>query len=204
MRTYVYVDALNLYYGSVKGTPYKWLDLKAAFGKVLARQNKILKIKYFTAMVDGRFDADAPSRQNSYLCALKAHTPEVEVYEGHFLTHEKSARRVDDPSRFVQVLVPEEKGSDVNLAVHLLNDAWLDVYDCAVVVSNDSDLAEALRMVRNDRGKVVGITPPGKNRPTARLQQNSNFVRPLRRGVLSVSQLPSPIPGTNFHKPPSW
>ena len=35
----------------------------------------------------------------------------------------------------------EEKGSAVNLAVHLLNDGWLDAYDCAVVISNDSDLA---------------------------------------------------------------
>ena len=44
--------------------------------------------------------------------------------------------------QFVEVIKTEEKGSDVNLAVHLLNDAWLDRYECAVVVSNDSDLAE--------------------------------------------------------------
>jgi uncharacterized LabA/DUF88 family protein len=48
----------------------------------------------------------------------------------------------------VEVWKNEEKGSDVNLALHLLNDAWQDAFDCAVVVSNDSDLAEALRMVK--------------------------------------------------------
>ena len=29
MRTSVYIDAFNLYYGAVKDTPYKWLDLQA-------------------------------------------------------------------------------------------------------------------------------------------------------------------------------
>ena len=45
---------------------------------------------------------------------------------------------------FVEVIRTEEKGSDVNLAVHLLNDSWIDKFDCAVVVSNDSDLAESM------------------------------------------------------------
>jgi hypothetical protein len=35
MRTYVYIDAFNLYYGALKGTPYKWLDVKALFGSIL-------------------------------------------------------------------------------------------------------------------------------------------------------------------------
>jgi len=47
----------------------------------------------------------------------------------------------------VKIVKTEEKGSDVNLAVHLLNDAWLNLYDCAVVISNDSDLAESCRLV---------------------------------------------------------
>ena len=55
----------------------------------------------------------------------------------------------DPPPEFTQVYKTEEKGSDVNLALHVLNDAWLDQYDCAVIVSNDSDLAESLRLVKN-------------------------------------------------------
>ena len=59
-----------------------------------------------------------------------------------------------------QVIKTEEKGSDVNLAVHLLNDSWLDVYDCAVVVSNDSDIAEAMRLARHHHGKLIGLITP--------------------------------------------
>ena len=49
MRTFVYVDGFNLYYGALKGTPFKWLDLVALFGKVLQPRHDILKVKYFTA-----------------------------------------------------------------------------------------------------------------------------------------------------------
>jgi hypothetical protein len=44
------------------------------------------------------------------------------------------------PPNSVTVWKNEEKGSDVNLAVHLLDDSWRSGFDCAVIVSNDSDL----------------------------------------------------------------
>jgi uncharacterized LabA/DUF88 family protein len=57
--------------------------------------------------------------------------------------------------KFANVIKTEEKGSDVNLAVHMLNDAWLDKFDCAVLVSNDSDLAEALKIVNRQLNKKI-------------------------------------------------
>ena len=49
MRTYIYVDGFNLYYRSLKQTPFKWLDLSGLFRDVLKPHHDILKIKYFTA-----------------------------------------------------------------------------------------------------------------------------------------------------------
>lgn len=43
--------------------------------------------------------------------------------------------------KFVKGLNTEEKRTYVNFAVHLLNDAWLDLYDCGVVVNCDSDIS---------------------------------------------------------------
>jgi len=54
-----------------------------------------------------------------------------------------------------KVLKTEEKGSDVNLAVHMVNDAWKNLYDCAVICSNDGDLSEAVRIVRRELHKTV-------------------------------------------------
>jgi uncharacterized LabA/DUF88 family protein len=99
----------------------------------------------------------------------------------------------------------EEKGSDVNLAVHLLNDAWLDHFDCAVIISNDSDLAEPLRLVREQNKKTIGLTSPLiHGHPSRELQKYAHFVKRIREGVLRISQLPSPIPGTTIHKPATW
>lgn len=51
-RTYIYVDGFNLYYGCLKNTPYKWLDLLALFKKLLHSNHQIVKIKYFSLKSD--------------------------------------------------------------------------------------------------------------------------------------------------------
>ncbi|MCY4446577.1 MAG: NYN domain-containing protein [Rhodobacteraceae bacterium] len=81
IRTYIYVDGFNLYYGAVKGTQYKWLDLTSLFRSILNSNHQILKIKYFTARVDERpKDTKKPERQNVYLRALQTHCVDIEIY----------------------------------------------------------------------------------------------------------------------------
>ena len=207
MRTCVYVDGFNLYYGALKGTSWKWLDLVAPSERVLQERHDILKIKYFTARVSGTpSDQSKPLRQDVYLRALQRFRPEVEVYFGHFPRHTVEAPLAQPMGgqHKVEVIKTEEKGSDVNLAVHLLNDGWLDAYDCAVVLSNDSDLAEAMRLVREQRGKRIGLVTPGTRRPSQQLSRHADFARHIRANGLRHSQLPSPIPGTNIRKPAAW
>ena len=206
MRTYIYVDGFNLYYGAVKDTPYKWLDLKTLFQYRLDPKHDIQAIKYFTALVSGKRDPDKPLRQKTFLRALQKYIPELSIHYGHFLSHVVSAplAKPTGSRRFTDIIKTEEKGSDVNLALHVLNDAWLDKYDCAVIVSNDSDLAEALRLVKKQHKKVLGLFIPWRSHPSKELMQYANFTKWLRKGVLSKSQLPSPIPGTTLFKPLKW
>lgn len=206
MRTFVYVDGLNLYYGALKGTPYKWLNLKLLAEKVLGAQNKIQKIKLFTTVV--KPTPSNPSvhlRQTSYLNALKHTLPELEIFYGHFLEHAVWMHRaqVVKGEKFVEVIKREEKGSDVNLAVHFLNDALLDRYDCGVIISNDSDIAEAVRLVRAETNKVIGVVSPF-NRTSKELAKHSHFQRTLRSTALAASQLPENIQGTSISKPKEW
>jgi hypothetical protein len=84
MRTHVYVDSFNLYYGAIKGTPYKWLNLVEPAKQVLPTSDLIERVKYFIARVSGAVDPDAPRRQHAYLSALKT-PPEVEIFYGRFL-----------------------------------------------------------------------------------------------------------------------
>lgn len=210
MRTSIYIDGFNFYYAAVKDTPYKWLDLKATFATLLQPQHQITAIKYFTAPVSGRRDPQQPLRQQTYWRALRATTPELQVHQGSFLTHPVTwpLEKPQGGQRYATVLKTEEKGSDVNLAVHLVNDAWLDAFDCALIVSNDSDLAEAMRLVRQQNPhKKLGLVFPRRERggqPSYQLSKHAHFVLRLSERVLAACQMPAQIAGTNLHKPAAW
>ncbi len=212
MRTYIYIDGFNFYYGAVKDTPYKWLNFKKLFEHLLDSKHKILSIKYFTAIVTGKIDPGQPIRQKTFLRALQKYLPEISIHYGEFLSHNVfkplaypiNKNLFGKNIKFVNVIKTEEKGSDVNLALHLLNDAWLDLYDCAVVVSNDSDLAESLKLVKIQHKKVIGLITPHKTHPSKELMQYANFNKRIRKGVLAISQLPDQIPGTTIQKPSTW
>ena len=98
----------------------------------------------------------------------------------------------------------EEKGSDVNLAAHLLNDAWKNLFDVAAVLSNDTDLTEPIRMVSTERRKTVYLICPGRWQAAPRLVSVANHVRHIHRSMLRAAQFPSPIPGTTITKPANW
>lgn len=207
LRTIVYIDGFNFYYGQLKDSPYKWLDLTKLFKTILGDENNLIKIKYFTARVQPTDrDPQVNIRQDTYFRALEAHCPEVETHFGHFLRHKVFAENANPPPNKIEIFKTEEKGSDVNLALHVLNDAWADAYDCAVIVSNDSDLAAALRMVKEQHKKVIGLITPGapKRNPSWQLRQYSSFIKVIRPWAMEKSLLPNPIPNTEITKPKSW
>lgn len=208
MDTYIYVDGFNLYYGSVKNTPYKWLDVYKLCQYLLPR-NRIIKIKYFTALVSARLkDPDQPNRQQLYLRALRT-IPNLEIIFGHFLESEiimPVANQSPHKPKYVRVIKTEEKGSDVNIATHLIYDGYKGKYKVAIIVSNDSDLVEPIKIVRHDLNLPVGILNPIPNHPSHELMKFASFVKPIRKGVLTVSQFPSQLLDSDgqFFKPPSW
>ena len=208
MRTYVYVDGFNLYYGAVKGTPYKWLNI-LKLCQLLLPKNQILKIKYFTALVTARpGDPDQPNRQQIYLRALRT-IPKLEIIYGHFLEHEVMMPVADSPPgspRTMRVIKTEEKGSDVNIAAHMINDGHKSRYQVAILLSNDSDLVEPVKIVRNELKLPVGVLNPRPASPSHELRKYATFVKPIRKGVLAASQFPLTLTDKTgaFHKPSIW
>ena len=208
-RTYLYVDGFNLYHRALKNTPYKWLNLKTLGQQVLASHNQITCIKYFTARVSGQRDPTSPARQQAYLKALST-LPEVKVYFGHFLA-KTITRPLVKPVRglpkYVEVHTNEEKGSDVNLATQLLNDAWSKAFDVAVVISNDSDLEAPIRIVKTERKLAVGVICPFSGLPSPQLRAAATFVRHIRDQHLAASQFPATLVGADgkpIVKPAKW
>lgn len=190
MRTNVYIDGFNLYYGALRDTDFKWLDVRKMCEKILPR-NQIAEVKYFTARVSPQQgDHSQAIRQDLYLRALGT-IEGVSIHYGHFLVHTVRRRLAHPPPRtnpYVKIIKIEEKGSDVNLAAHLLHDGHRGEYDVAVVVSNDSDLVAPMVMVRNDLGIPVGVLNPHLRTANA-IRQAATFIRQIRKGVLADSQL---------------
>ena len=84
VRISAYVDGLNLYYGALKDTHYKWLDVVQLVNLTLRNPAwKTESLKYFTASVSGAANAQAPQRQRIYLNALQTRH-EVSVIYGNF------------------------------------------------------------------------------------------------------------------------
>jgi len=205
--TNVYIDGFNFYYGAVRGTPYRWLNLEHLC-QLLLPQQSIGQIKYFTALVSARpNDPNQPVRQQLYLRAL-ATLPKVSVHFGHFLSHEIMMPLVvppGQPQKYVKVIKTEEKGSDVNLATHLLHDAHMGRFDIGVVVSNDSDLLEPIKIVRQVLKKKVGILNPHLKASRA-LLPHIDFIKQIRPGVLKAAQFPVTLTDAHgtFTKPATW
>jgi uncharacterized LabA/DUF88 family protein len=179
--------------------------------------HQIDAINYYTARVSARINPASPARQNAYLQALEA-IPKVQIHYGNFLVSKKWSRLVQPPDFkptfplpsaaapvVAKVVKTEEKGSDVNLGVHLVRDAFKGLFDAAAVLTNDTDLKEPLRIVTRELGLQVILLMPCPQ-PAASLVAVSNAVRHIQP-YLGPCQLPQTIfvPGKPpISKPTTW
>jgi NYN domain len=209
MRVNVYVDAFNLYYGCLKGSAYRWLDLEALSRRYIQKPDRLNRIRYFTARVSPRpGDEKAHLRQQAYLRALQT-IPCLSIHFGRFQQTETRMHLAQPlakgPSTAV-VLKTEEKGSDVNLASYLLLDAFRGDYETALVISNDSDLCTPIHMAKNELDLRVGILNPhnGRSRDLAAIPPT--FYKQIRSGALKDSQFPDVLNDERgmVRKPASW
>lgn len=208
-----YIDGFNLYYGCVKGTSWKWLDIGALCQRMY-QELEINQIRYFTAPISSPpADQSGPQRQQIFLRALQT-IPNMSIHQGSFQCHPRNMRLVNPPQggpNYTDVYYTEEKGSDVNLASYLLFDGFKNDYEVAIVVSNDSDLCEPIRLARVELGLQVGVLVPTVAReryPSHDLKQVSDprFYRKIREKGLKACQFPPSLTDAKgkFSKPPSW
>lgn len=213
MITNVYIDGFNLYYRALRRSPqYKWLDL-AKLSQTLLPSHQINRIRYFTAIVDQR-PGDDPLKQRRQLLYLRAlqTIPNLTIHYGQFKTRNVWRRRaranpdLDDP---VLVKNTEEKGTDVNLASYLLVDGYDGDYEQAVVISNDSDLALPIELVRYRLHRPIGVVNPNTSRPgltPVELRESATFLRQIRPNALRNSQFSDTLIDDTgvFFKPAAW
>lgn len=205
-RSIIYVDGFNFYYGTVRGTSHKWLNLERLFER-LRPDDEIQVIHYFTALVAG---SHRPN-QECYLRAL-ATLPKVNVILGKFKTRQIKCRVRACQHRGSRIFdATEEKRTDVNIALQMLDDVHHDRTERIILVNGDSDLVPAVDLVKKESPKTqVLVYVPSRNpiRGAAvelRSAADKNKTFPLQ--LLPLSQFPSEVQdgrGGVIKKPASW
>lgn len=194
---------------------------------------RVARVVYCTARVDVTESPSSHADQDVYLRALRA-TGSVDYIEyGSYVARVKTAplairgrngrprlvaagwpvmvqsaegEAVSGARFMVSVAQREEKGSDVNVASHLLLDILSGAVDAAVVVSNDSDLRFPIEQARSL--VPVGLVNPttreiaGVLRATAQTGVGRHFWRQLTAEDFLAHQLPDPAEG--YRMPKGW
>ena len=202
-RVIAYIDGFNLYYGlrAKYRRRYLWLDLEHLIQR-LRRNDEIVAIKYFTALV---LDDDAAVlRQQNYLNALKAHSGEkIDIVLGRYQRSEVAC-----PHCGHQRVKYEEKETDVNIAVSIVADTAAQASDIALIVSADSDLCPAIRMARSvgTRRGMIAVFPPARSSFEIRSLIRGAFTLPLEhiRNSLLPDEVTDQAAGRTFKRPANW
>ena len=201
-RVIAYIDGFNLYHGLMQARlgSSRWLDLRSLSQSLLKPSQRLELVRYFTTRV--RDQPDTEKRQSIYIDALKARGG-IEIDYGFFLKKKDTSCHRCGHTRPSY----EEKKTDVNIAVRLLNDASDDRFDIAIIVSGDSDLVPAVESVSArfpTKGLLVAFPPKRYSSDLSRAAHDS-FV--VWEDKIRVSRLPDPVvtaEGIELRAPLGW
>jgi uncharacterized LabA/DUF88 family protein len=197
-RVVAYIDGFNLYRGLKDDhqRKYLWLDLQTLCERLCTANQTLVGVKYFTAAV--RNDPGGQARQAIFLAALEAHCPLITITKGRFQKKQLGCRVCG--ARWTSY---EEKETDVSIAVSVVEDAALDRFDTALIVSADSDLCPAVRSARRLRpqSRFIAAFPPKRRSDELRREVNHAFT--IGEANLRASLLPNTVNGT-LHRPVDW
>ncbi|WP_249012222.1 NYN domain-containing protein [Conexibacter sp. DBS9H8] len=193
----------------------------------------IERIVYCTARISGADNPGGARDQDIYLKALVAAQSVDHIEYGTYVSRVKRAPLAlpdakgrpiltraaapvlvkdssDNPVHDAVFLVShaqrEEKGSDVNVAAHLLLDVLEGSVEAALVISNDSDLK--LPIVEARKRVPVGLVNPSKTQTAGDLRgEKSDGVgghwwHRLRANEIRAHQLADPV--GSYGKPQGW
>ncbi len=156
-RIIAYIDGFNLYHAihDLRAPHLKWLDLWSVTSSLLKDDEELNSVYYFSAYAN--WMPEAASRHRQYVKALK-HAG-VTCVMGHFKESRHSCRQCR-----AKWTKHEEKETDVNIAVQLVADSFQDNFDKAILITADSDLAPAIKIVNAHipEKNVFVVSPPGR------------------------------------------
>jgi len=200
-RVIAYIDGFNLYFGlrASHWSRYYWLNLQLLAENLLRPGQRLVYTKYFTSRVAS--PVSKHQRQTIYLDALTS-LSNFSITYGQYQQNPHTC-----PSCGHVETIPNEKMTDVNIAVEMLGDAYQDNYDSALLISADSDLTAPVEKVRQlfPVKRIVVAFPP--RRASKELMKVASAYFHLGRAVIARSQFPDQMTtasGYVLKKPKKW
>ena len=200
-RVSFFIDGFNIYH-SLKSKPkyhkYLWLDYQKFLEKFVRKKDSLGDIFYFSAYA--HWDKNR----------VKRHRMLVDIWKNSGIIPIMGDFK--DKDRFCKNCKTwfkshEEKQTDVNLGIYLIKEAYENKYDTALLVTNDTDLIPAIRMLKSTfHQKKVGVLFP-IDRWSSELSQECHFWRKTKKKHLSKSQLPENVTlpsGLVCQRPQHW
>ena len=148
-RISIYIDGANFYYG-LKTINQKYSDLFFDFQKFIKKiisQDELISIKYYNASLKENLNKHLYWMQMKFFNRLRK-IPKCEV-----ILCKRQKRFNQNDEEYYTI-----KGDDINLALDMLNDAWEDKYDKAILISGDGDFAPLLSFVKKKNKRIQVIT----------------------------------------------
>ena len=200
-KVITYIDGFNLYFGlKEKGWKrYYWLNLVALAKSLLKPDQTLQQVKYFTSRIS--LPPEKAKRQNEFIEALET-LPELSIYYGKYQTNYITCKNCGQ-----KIYKPNEKMTDVNIAVEMLADAFLDRFDVAILISADSDLTGPIRHINKlfPEKQVVIAFPP--LRSSLELQKIASGSFTIGRRKFEKSVFPDEVTKKDGHvlkRPDRW
>lgn len=157
LRVICYVDGFNLYHAinDLEKPHLKWVNLSSLAASICRKNEEIQRVSYFSAYAS--WLPHKVQRHQLYVSALQHYG--VICSMARFTEKTVSCRNCNSRWRS-----REEKETDVNFALTFLEDAFLDEFDRAIIISADGDYVPAVKSVRRrfPKKEVFLAAPPGR------------------------------------------
>lgn len=153
-RACVFVDGSNLYFALKRNNKMTRVDYYRLSLALVGDRHELIRTYYYNAVFDAAHFSDKAKSQQTFFDSLDR-TPYLELRLGRVI-QSREGHRI-------------EKGVDVRLAADLVYYAARDLFDVAVVVTEDPDFVPAIEWAK-ELGKQVELAgfPDGQNREMVR------------------------------------
>jgi uncharacterized LabA/DUF88 family protein len=199
LRVHCFVDGFNLYHAldwfsdgktveeNHKYRKYKWISLRELAKCFVGGNEELVGVDFFTTVPTR--DIGKQLRHRLFNRAQECHG--VNITHGAFREKEVRCEALCKSSFSIRI----EKQTDVNIALKMLDLAYQDKFDKAILISGDTDLIPAIKLIRErwPKKQIVAVIPIGRREKCLDVRRTCNSEIKMNESHLQRSLMPEQV-----------